>query len=495
MRSISVFITTVFLSLFALAQETPEFQPPPLLPEMRDGFGQTNEARAFRVLCPRVRINNDDIKFNGMETRLLCGDPERDQIGEPWRDIPPNEASFFIRGFLQTRGFHEPKFYQDGSILFVDTGPLSRLKSFRIVGGPSTWDPPKHRLIDDALLTPGLLNELQDWSISQIKNEGYACATAESRADPRRGEVVVFLAPGDFKYIKRIEDTGDSGLREGVLDRYNAFRIGDPYKERLIRLTQRRTANDDILQALVMREKCVPGPDLTIVRDVVLGSARSLRIALGASSEEGAKGRVVVRQSRIGESASSAEVRILGSYLRELVNHQSIQAKFRWYYSAVDAREFLEPDIIFDHTAEEDYETQDFETKLMVGLNREARSGNWEIRAGPGYLDSLQQRGPGPDRSSLLYAEFDARWLEHDFEWFNTSPRTGEVIDANILVTTEDWGSKFTAQKLQVAGQKLWMIGRFDPPLLILGMRFNVSTVFSPNSDITNELPVKFLTY
>jgi translocation and assembly module TamA len=475
-------------------KQIPEFVPPPLLPGLEEGYSNSKAAEKYHAFCGIIRINSE-IDFTDMERRLLCGDSSGDEIGRPWQSVPANEATYFLHGFLQARGYHQPRFIQDGVVLFVSVGPLSRLESFRITGGPKSWEPPKKRLIEDELLTPALLNQLQAWSLSQIRNEGYACATVESRADPRTGQVVVYLTPGDFKYISRIENTGDSGLREDVLDRYNAFVIGDPYRERLIALTQRRTIEDGILQALVLKERCEPGPNLTIMRDVVLGAARTLRIGIGASTDEGPKVRTIVKQARIGDMASSAEVRITASYLRELVNHQATSAKFRWYYDVHDERAFIEPGLTYDHEQLPERETQEFEAKVLPGVNRDTREGSWELKAGPTFLDSYVARGEGPTRTEILFAEIDARWHEHDHEWFATSPRTGELIDASVLITQKKWGAGFTAQKLQVAGQKLWSIGRYDPPLLVLGLRFNASTVFSPDDDITSALPTRFLTF
>ncbi len=151
--------------------------------------------------------------------------------------------------------------------------------------------------------------------------------------------------------------------------------------------------------------------------------------------------------------------------------------------------------MIFEHEEVEDRETQDFEVKVLPGVNRETTDGNYELKAGPTFLDSMQARGEGPDRSTIVFAEFNARWHQHDHEYFATSPRTGEILDASVLVTQKQWGANFTAQKLQVTGQKLWTVQRTDPPLLILGLRFNASTVFSPDENITSDLPTRFLTF
>lgn len=469
-----------------------------ILPELGPGFAQAFEAREYEAVCPRIRIRSElDLRLRDMETRLVCGDSKKDGIGIPWAEIPPNQAAYFMRGFLQSRGYHGPRFIQDGEILFVDVGPRSHLTGFTIMGGPTSWAPPKRRLIRGNPLASALLDDLERWTLSQIRNEGYACATAEGQADPLTGEARVRLSIGELKTISRIEDIGDTGLRSGVLDRYNAFRIGDVYRERLVTLTRKRTVDDGFLQSLTLSARCEPGEHVTLVRDVVLGPSRTLRIGVGASTDEGARLRTIVRRNRIGSSASSAQTTLNLGYLNEMINRQSFDARFRWYYAPGEKRSFLEPSILFDHDATDVFETQSAEARVMQGYGLEYPTGRVELRVGPAYLDSFRVRGAGPGegRTTSVFAEFGVGWLDHDLEFFVTSPRSGESLTAVFLVAQKDWGSTFTAQRLELSGTRLWNIQRYDPPLLILGVRFDASSVFAGGGEVSSDLPVRFLTF
>lgn len=463
--------------------------------EDRPGFAHEKEAGEFQALCRTVQVENATaLELKDMETRLLCGDPTPDRIGIAWSSVPPSEAAYFSRGFLQTRGFHAPTFIQDGEILFVRPGPLSRLGRFTLTGGPATWAPPRRRLVEGQRLAPKLLDELQGWALSQIKNEGYPCALAQTRADPATGEVVVNFEPGDLKSITGIENAGDSGLSDGALNRYNAFRFGDLYRERLVALTRRRTQEDGFLQSLTLNPRCETG-GVTLVRDVVLGPSRTVSIGAGGSSDEGARLRFVLRQNRIGDSASQAQARADLSYLNQMVNRQTMNTNYRWFYSPGEPRSFLEPEIRWEHFGTPVFENQSFEAKTLHGWTTEVAGGQFEFRGGPTFLDSKLFRGRGPSDVSVTFAETNARWTDHDFEYFAASPRTGGAIHATALLTLERWGANFTAQKLEIHGQKLWSIENFDPPLLVLGTRFGLSSVFSPNEDLTPDLPIRFLTF
>ncbi len=468
-----------------------------ILPLFQPGFAKTPEGLRFESVCPTIKVDQKkNLDFTAMEVRLMCGDPEPSAIGKPWARIPPNQAAYFLRGFLQARGRHVPVFIQDGDILFVRIGPQSELKSFQIVGGPVNWDPPKRRLIYGTSMTPSLLDDLQGWTLLQVKNEGYPCATAEARADPITGASVVSLTPENLRFITTIQNTGDTGLRDGVLDRYNAFRLGDTYRDELISLTRKRIQEDGFLQTLVLSPKCDDvGNGVTILRDVILGPSRTIRVGAGASTDIGARFRAIFRQNRLGDSASSAQLRLNTSYMNESVNHQVVDANYRWYWAPGEPRWYIEPSITFEHEEVPAYELQSFEGKALHAWGFELITGQLELRAGPTYLTTFQSRGLGPERTAVIYAEGNARWVSHDFEIHATSPREGNYVDLTALLTKQSWGANFTAQKLQLQGQKLWNLYRYDPPFFIIATRFNLSSVFSDDTRISSDLPLRFLTF
>jgi translocation and assembly module TamA len=453
------------------------------------GFATSKEAASFRSICDNVRIEGgDELRIDGMEKRLICGDQEGGEIGEPWGRVPPNQAAFFLRSFLQSKGYHKPVFIQDGDVLFVRVGATQYLSEFFIYGGPDDWSPPRRRLIQGLNLTPGLLDELNQWSVDQLKNNGYGCASSEVRADPESGIVAVFLKPGEKTKIIAIDERGDTGLG-GVLDRYNAFNIGDFYHEDLVTLTRRRTAADGILQGLTLKAQCTD-EGIRLVRDVNLGSARLLRIGFGGGTETGARVRMIARQARVGENASSLEARIDVSFVQ-----QFFESSARWYYSGGATRTYLEPSVNVNRQKETAFETQSVSVKLLNGSGWEVPAGQYEIRIGPNLLMTESISGTGPEKSTVGLIEMTLRWMGHGFEFYSTSPRTGSFLEATTLLTQKSWGANFTAQKFQLQGEKLWDLFHYDPPLLILGIRFNLSSVFSPDSNITSALPVQFLTF
>ncbi|RYZ69121.1 MAG: hypothetical protein EOP05_15315, partial [Proteobacteria bacterium] len=64
------------------------------LPKSIPNYANSPAAKDFQELCRNIRMTNKkDVDLSGMETRLICGDQQRDEVGTPWAQIPPNEAA------------------------------------------------------------------------------------------------------------------------------------------------------------------------------------------------------------------------------------------------------------------------------------------------------------------------------------------------------------------------------------------------------------------
>src|SRR5436190_743510 len=74
--------------------------------------------------CDRIRWVGEDPKLNEVEKRLVCGD----QDNEGWREVPLTQAKNFLEAFLQTRGYHYPRFEPRGETLYVDIGTATIIK-------------------------------------------------------------------------------------------------------------------------------------------------------------------------------------------------------------------------------------------------------------------------------------------------------------------------------------------------------------------------------
>lgn len=440
----------------------------------------------YAHLCGRVYLaKNEELELKDMEKRLVCGDSADGQIGKPWTKIPGNQAKFFLSSFLQSRAHHNPQMDIIGGDLYVKLGSKIRATAFTLRGVPAHWEVPNRRYVRGRLLDPGLLDELEKWGEHQLKMNGYACGEASALANPQTGEIEVSLTPNDRLRINGTVDEKSTGLRGGVMERYNAYLVGDFYNQRLVDLTERRIAEEGIVSTIDLKPRCEED-GVTIVRRIDAGPSRQLRVGIGGSTDEGPRIRLNMRQTRIGDEASTAQANVDLSFRRQIAN-----ASFRWYYSSTLTGLFLEPVAEFRNRTQENRKEQIFEASLLHGWFYNFRSLSLTARAGPNYSENFLIEGFGPRRTTLTLLSTDAMVMDHDWEYFKNSPREGYNHNLDFMFAQEGVGSPFTAHRARYTGQQLFNLGYFDPPAMILGVRWGAGSTFAVNG-LQAQLPTRY---
>lgn len=440
----------------------------------------------FVPYCGHVYLARGfSLRLGEVEKRLLCGDPSGGQVGQPWKDVPANQARFFLRSFLQARGFHSPDFAIREGFLFARPGPITRLTDFLVLNAPPAWRPPRKRMIVGLPLTPALLDELSSWSESELRNAGFACAESEILADSESGLVRVELNSGERLRILDVLDDRDTGLDPNAIDRYNAFLFDGLYSERLVQLTRRRLLGTGMVQSASFKHDCFPN-GVILRRNATVGPSREIRFGFGGNTEEGLRARALGRILHLGRMASTAETRLNASLRR-----QEARFLFRWYYTFAHPRNFIEPVARWLRLDEPQFASRSLDASLFHGWNQELVNGQLELRLGPLWQVTRLERGQGPKESTLLFANGEVNWLSHDVEFFASSPRTGTRFDLELLDTNRAWGAPFDATRLSLSG--LWLLNtfRYDPPLLILGVRYRLGTTLTERNVRADLLPLQ----
>lgn len=459
----------VFLSQHAFAEEVSVINPDD-----------------YRHLCGKVFLEKKQkLELKDMEQRLICGDSSGDQIGTAWASIPANQASFFLSSFLQSRAYHKPQMDIIAGNLYVKLGPKFRAGTFTLKNEPPAWEIPNRRYVRGRLLEPTLLDELEGWGEYQLKMNGYACGEATVLSDPSTGEIEVRLEPKDRLRIRQVVDESATGLRGGVMERYNAFVMGDYYNQRMVDLTQRRIAEEGVVSTIDFKPRCEKD-GVTLLRRIDLGPSRQLRIGVGGSTDEGPRVRLNVRQTRVGSSASTAQANLDMSFEKQVAN-----ASIRWYYSRTLTSFFLEPVAEFSNVTEENRKEQIFNTTLFHGWFYNFRPTSLTMRLGPNYSENFLIEGVGPRRSTLTVLSADLSLMDHDWEFFKRSPREGYNQTLDLIFAQEGVGSQFTAHRARYQGQHIFNIGYFDPPMAILGFRWSAGSTFA-TQDLRSQLPTRF---
>lgn len=480
----------ILLSQQSLAQETASASAPKM-PQTSAAAEvpakpSVLNAADYKHLCGNVYLESKaKLDLKEMESRLICGDGEGGQIGKPWANIPANQAAFFLGSFLQSRAYHNPQMEIIGGNLYVRLGPKARAGAFTLKNEPHDWDIPNRRYVRGRLLEPSLLDELEYWSEYQLKMNGYACGEASSLSDPKTGEIEVRLEPKQRLRIKSVVDENATGLNGGVMNRYNAFLIGDYYNQRLVDLTQRRISEEGVVSTIDLKPRC-ESDGVTIVRRIDPGPSRQLRIGIGGSTDEGPRVRLNMRQTRVGASASTAQANLDMSFEKQVAT-----TSIRWYHSRSLPSFFLEPILEFRNTTEENRKEQVFDATLYHGWFYNFRPTSLTMRLGPNYSENFLIEGFGPRRTTLTVLTADAMLMDHDWEFFRHSPREGFNQNIDLIFSQEGMGSSFTAHRVRYQGQHLFNIADFDPPMAILGFRWSVGSTFGERG-IENQLPTRF---
>jgi len=280
-------------------------------------------AQAYvRPVCEGYQIDSKNIiTFNANELKLICGDKEV----ESWEKIPRFQAEYFIKNFLQRRGYFYPEFRESNGMLTIIPGKRSKITGIDVEGSPpakfKVW---KRRLIRGGLLTPGALNTLENWTKGELKNWGYACPAVKSKANARTGAVNLQIDPGERMKIISLDDEVVEGLKPKTLQRFNAFHVGDTYNHLNLSLTARRIAKDGILQSSYFLTSCTP-EGVELIQKSIPGPKRLISVGVGGSTEEYLIVKSTWKQSRIGSNGSSFEVSGRFSYRKQrLLLHSQI---------------------------------------------------------------------------------------------------------------------------------------------------------------------------
>ena len=444
-------------------------------------------AQAFEYeICPGYKvISKKVIRFNANEKKLICGDPK----AISWSKIPRFEAEYFIKTFMQDRGYFFPEFTEEAGVITVHPGELSHIKNIDVKGNPPEffrmW---KRRKIKGAVLTPAKLTELENWTSSVLRERGYACPKVKTEADPHTGEVMLTIDPGLFQKIVAVDEEPVKGLRPGILKRYRAFNIGDPYNAKNLSLTSTRIEYlDGILQSSYFSTECTPeGAKLT--QKSLTGPRRLINIGIGASTEDYVIGKLVWKWVRIGKNGSSMQLAVRGSY-----REQRINASASFYPLPFPSRWYLNPFITTGRHDETRYEYTALDFALPAAVTLDSQNAGFRLRFGPKLNLTYTVKGAQRGRTRFTSGNIWFDVTSHDYDYYAADPRTGYFLRATASFNHDKVGSSVTAQKLQVLGQYLWNIAGFEPPLLVLALRGMAGTTFTDTGHINfPRLPPQF---
>lgn len=439
-------------------------------------------------ICGPYKLEGDEIiKFNANEIKLICGDPEV----YTWSTIPRSQALYNIRNFLQDRGYFYPEFEEKDGVTTVHMGVKTKVSEIIPTGSyPESLKIGRRRGAKNNALTPSLISSLDEWATAQLANSGYPCADVGVTADASSGKVTLHIEPGQDEVFPEISQEPMKEIDARILKRYYAFKEGNPYNQKLLTLTSRRTETNGIVQSTYFVPQCTP-EGITVQQKSSAGRPRLFIFGVGADTEEIVKGKISWKHSRLGKKASSIKVEATGSYRK-----QALTTTSKWYIFNKPTRWHLEPNISFERRYERHYDYISADIGLFPAVTWDGQYIRMILNFGPEVTLKRTFRGAHPGITKFLSGVANLSIISHDYEFYDYDPKNGFTLNFSANLNSRDALSSVTAQQMEMSGEWLLNLGNLDPPLIILGLRGGAgTTITEKGSPYFNNLPPDFLYY
>jgi translocation and assembly module TamA len=412
------------------------------------------------------------IELTAVERTLVCGDPRT----EGWESVPVGQAKYFLRAFLQKRGYQDPHFVVAHGRLEVDVGRRSFIRSLRVEGLPPGIDASKLRKISGKTLTPAALDSIELSLVSALQNAGFPCPKVRLSADSVTGAVEARASPGAPGTFATISPAPLKGSDPAVFRRYEAFRWGQAFDMRLLLLTAQRSIADSAFVSAYYDVLCSTGA-VRIEQRVTEGKSRLYKIGVGFDTEGYAIGKTQWKNARIDSRGSSIEGAIYGSFRQQSVElslHESPIAASRFYFK---------PRLSYDRENQLEFESINAEASVLPGGSWDGDGLRGDFALGPALESIRTVRGPGADKDTFLAFKTQSSVMDHEFEYYAGEPRSGARVSLDTISRIAGAESSFSAHRISVKGEALWNLGNFNPPLLIAATRWWAGTTLVGNRE------------
>lgn len=439
-------------------------------------------------LCPNYKIQSmRRIVFTPNEKELVCGSKKV----ESWKKIPTDQAKFFLRSFLQERGYYFPAFMEEDGYILVDVGTKTYITSLEVAGDvPKKLKMHKVRHIIRAALTPNKLDEITRIATATLQSIGYPCPKLEITADARYGIVTLKVDPGPEQNVVSVEESPIDGVDPDILRRYDAFRTGKSYDQTLLTLTSRRTEDDGIVTNTYFVTEC-QADGAHLKQNSIAGKPRLVILGVGASTEEYAIGKASWKHARLGKMGSSLKFLTYASY-----RLQKFKAESSLYLLPNPSRWFLYPQLTFQRENERQYDLIDTKLSLPPTVTWDWQRVGLAMSIGPSFNFVHTFSGDNVGSTHYLSGYFALKMKSHDFEYSATEPVGGFSIEALGQFTNDSALSSFTAQRFGMAVTYLRSLFGMRPPFLVFGIRIGAATTITDRDSPTfGKLPANFLRY
>lgn len=420
-------------------------------------------------ICDHIIIQDGQLKLNGNEKILVCG---TDSGPEEWQKIPLAQAQLHLKTILQSVGYLYPKFETDGKNLLVWRGQQSQISALKITGDRNLLQPEKKRKVLGHPLTPAKLDEVTAWANLDIHSRGFACAEIKVIAQSWDGAVIVETNLGERKKISGLTARDLKNINPDIFYRYQPFEIGEVYDIRKTQIMTDRVLADGLFQSAFFEKKC---DDENVYLDLktTVGPPRIFRFGIGASTEELPFADLSFRNTRLDDQASSVVITLHAS-----PRLLSFNADSELYWFPGWHRFFFAPRFKIARETESSYQSDTSRTGADLGVKWDHKGVRYSARGGPSLNTVKTLRGVGPKAN---YQTLDAsisltHFLYESSVWQQDNGWTGNFL---FRGQRKGLGSEINLNRYEINAKYLWNIGKYSPPLFVLGTRVQGITVRS----------------
>ena len=434
------------------------------------------------TLCGRF-VTPEQIKWSTSEKRTLCGSE-----GSPsWQNIPFNQAEFFFKSFLQSRGYHSPNFEKRDDKLFVKSGKLTVVSKLRTFPERADLDLDKYWFPIGRALTPEELNAIEKWFAFKLGRLGYACPKFSMTANKETGEVLIQFDTGAHWTIDEIEVASIPQVEEGTLDRYRAFAIGDPYDPIMLENSANRLKDSQTVINTQYSPECAKKAPGYIRQTTLPGEPRLLSFGFGFDSENIFIAKGSWRNSRLSRNASMFEVSGSLSYRQQLLT-----TSYDWYYLPYPSAYYLKSLLRAEREFEASHETRSIKTVVAPAYQTDWSQLKLDMYAGPSLSFERTLRGDAPGATRLLTLDASLNIMDSMYEYYLANPQTGYQVNLFGSFSNKSAVSDVSLAHYKLDFTYLWNVLNYDPTIWVLGFRGSFATTQPGKGTDANQVPASF---
>lgn len=440
-------------------------------------------------LCGHVIFDGKiPVKFNKNERVLICGKDS----SPAWSEIPIQQAEIQIRAVLASAGYANVRFEKKDNALYVYPGKGLKVESWKIENNPPDLKAERKRKVLRNKMTSQLLDEIDAWSISTLKNSGFPCPKVDIQADPSTQHILVDVEAGPQQNVVSLEREGDSDLHEAALERYQAFKVGQRFNQMKLDLTNNRLLADGLVQSSYFTTKCAP-EGAKVTHHIDVGKPKLFRYGIGGKTEELPFLEALWKNSLVDGYGSNIA---LGGYFSNRT--QQVTGTSEYYLFNFSRRFYLGPRFRFQRDNLPAVENIVFEGGGDVGYVNDDSLWRYRISGGPLYRYEVTPRGSGANQVGYLAYAATLGIFDHIYESNMANQTQGRIFSASFMGQSAGLGSPISAKILTLKGKWISNFRDYVPPLFAFAFRGQLSSTITQTAlDESNRtsLPKSYRQY